>query len=54
MPFIDAVIEDMQTLGDAALDTSAPFDEAAVLNEVIRPTRPSQQHKRKAKHECWQ
>jgi hypothetical protein len=44
MPFIDMVIEDMLTIGDAALDTSAPFDEAAVLNEVIRPTRPSQQH----------
>ncbi len=34
MPFIDAVIEDMQTLGDAALDTSSPFDEAAVFGEV--------------------
>jgi hypothetical protein len=31
MPFIDAVIEDMQTLGDAALDTSSPFDEATVF-----------------------
>jgi hypothetical protein len=38
MPFIDMVIEDMQTVGDAALDTSAPFDEAAVLSEV-RPLR---------------
>ena len=34
MPFIDAVIEDMQTLGDAALDTSSPFDEATVFGEV--------------------
>ena len=34
MPFIDMVIEDMLTIGDAALDTSSPFDEAAVLNEV--------------------
>jgi hypothetical protein len=36
MPFIDMVIEDMLTIGDAALDTSSPFDEAAVLNEVPR------------------
>lgn len=35
MPFIDMVIEDMQTIGDSALDTSAPFDEAAVLSEVL-------------------
>jgi leucyl-tRNA synthetase len=35
MPFIDMVIEDMLTIGDAALDTSSPFDEAAVLNEVM-------------------
>ena len=34
MPFIDAVTEDMQTLGDAALDTSSPFDEATVFGEV--------------------
>ena len=34
MPFIDAVIEDMQTLGHAALDTSSPFDEAIVFGEV--------------------
>jgi hypothetical protein len=34
MPFIDVVIEDMQTLGDAALDTSSPFDEAIVFGEV--------------------
>ena len=34
MPFIHAVIEDMQTLGDAALDTSSPFDEATVFGEV--------------------
>jgi len=34
MPLIDAVIEDMQTLGDAALDTSSPFDEATVFGEV--------------------
>jgi hypothetical protein len=42
MPFIDMVIEDMLTIGDAALDTSSPFDEAAVLNEV-----PA------ACHPCW-
>ncbi len=36
------VIEDMQTIGDAALDTSAPFDEAAVLHEVIESARPPQ------------
>ena len=40
MPFIDMVIEDMQTVGDAALDTSAPFDEAAVLGEVLPPPHP--------------
>ena len=34
MPFIDSVIEDMQTLGDAALDTSSPFDEATVFGEA--------------------
>ncbi len=35
MLFIDVVIEDMQTLGDAALlDTSSPFDEAIVFGEV--------------------
>jgi hypothetical protein len=34
MPFIDAVIEDMQTLGHAALDTSSPFDEVTVFGEV--------------------
>ena len=37
MPFIDMVIEDMLTIGDAALDTSSPFDEAAVLHEVRFP-----------------
>jgi hypothetical protein len=34
MPFIDAVIEGMQMLGNAALDTSSPFDEATVFGEV--------------------
>ena len=34
MPFIDAVIEDMQMLGDAALETSSPFDKATVFGEV--------------------
>jgi hypothetical protein len=44
MPFIDMVIEDMQTIGDAALDTSSPFDEATVLNEVpiASPLGPSE------------
>jgi len=34
MPFIHAVTEDMQTLGDAALETSSPCDKATVFGEV--------------------